>query len=191
MHKHFYTQQKYCSKCGSYFQYVSYDVINITKICPAGHPNIYHRGFMILKEQEVRSRFYALDNDQTFDNYKVLKVTTNATDTFSFVIPTDVMKIHAIRLLAISQSGGSGKDIDLYSSYGKVGVGEQYNQYSESDTSSTYDLGSAGELVCIDITHLFPDIDACMACGIKITHNSIGGDMYYLGVGIEYRQQES
>ena len=78
------------------------------------------------------------------------------------------------------------KDIDLYSNY--HAAGENYNNHSESDTTSTYDFtGMTDKGIEIDISGIFSNIQAGDLCGIQVDHKSIGGAIDYLDVYGEYK----
>jgi len=183
-----YKQRKYCEDCKVFYEYTDYDSQDDSEPCPI-NPAHTVRDFTVLSELPCGSAFFPVDDNTTFGKYKVLTIATGATDEVSFMCPCDAEEVHKIWLVGITQNGGPGKNIDFVSQYGAGG--EQYNNHTETDTASTYDLGNAGDIIKLDITDLFPDIESMDACGLEIKHNAIGGNNYYLGIFIQYKPQGS
>jgi hypothetical protein len=114
--------------------------------------------------------FYGLNHSTQINNYKCTSINETGTDYYSFVIPDDFNHLHELKLCGITQNGGSGKNIKLYSNYG--GVGDSHTSTSESDTTKTFDLGNADDIIELDISSVFSNIIAGDICGLRTTHNS-------------------
>lgn len=119
-------------------------------------------------------------------DFKVLSIGASSSNRFTFNIPPDFVTLQKLVLIYSAASGanGSGKNIDLTSDYGAIS--EQYNNHSESDTSSTYTIEAVGEMAELNISGVFSSIAAGDYCGLLVSHSAIGGSIDYLGTLLEY-----
>jgi hypothetical protein len=134
-----------------------------------------------------KSVFFEAPFDSFKLYFKTKVIVTDGQERFTFKIPSDFVSLYKLCLIGIVSSGaaGTGKDIDLYSSYGAAG--EDYNAHTESDTATTYNfLGKTDKLVEINISSVFSSVSKDDYCGLRIVHNTIGGDIDYLGILLEY-----
>lgn len=118
--------------------------------------------------------------------HNTLSISANGSGNFNFRVPYDYHNLVALELVGIPSTGasGSGKDIDLISQYGAVG--QPYNNYSTTDTTSTYTVGPVNQFWAFDISAMFPNLSAGHYCGLYVKHNAIGGAINYLGVRLRY-----
>ncbi len=127
-----------------------------------------------------------LDYNAIISNYRCRLSNTNGSTRFTFPINSCYIKGTTSRFEMIALSGTAGaegpnKDVDLFSSYSKVGEDKDF--HTESNTTSLYNYGSVlGEKFAIDISTVFSDIDPSDTCGLYIVHNNIGGAACYLEV---------
>ena len=116
-------------------------------------------------------------------DYKVDYLAAGGSSFFSFRIPWDFVKLDKLVMLAIPNNTSSSGDMDLSSDYGKVG--EPYNAHSESNAAVPF-VGTADELVEIDISSVFSALEAGDACGLFLDQNGITGGVNYLGILLQY-----
>jgi len=115
--------------------------------------------------------------------HAVYSVGSNSTAYFEFNIPYDQSKLLAVYLLGIPGGTGTGKNIDLATNYGSLG--EAYNLGSEADTTSTYDV-TINVISGFALNGVLTGTKAGDMVGLRVTHNSIGITMYYMGVLFSY-----
>ncbi len=132
--------------------------------------------------------FYAGTNyGANAGDYRTVSVATNGTQNFTFRVPHDFNSLIALVMVGFAGAGaaGAGKDIDLFSDYGATG--EQFDNNSESDTTSTFTLGAVAlELFEYDISSVFSALAANDYAGIQIDHNAVGGNTDYIGLRLRY-----
>lgn len=121
---------------------------------------------------------YAAD----FGDYRVRTIDSTSAHRFSFVVPDDFTSVTATALVVIAGSagGGVGVDIDLSSDYGADG--EQSDNHSETDTTSTYNIPATGTLFLLDLAPVLSAVAPGDRVGVLVDHQTIGGDLHYLGV---------
>lgn len=129
--------------------------------------------------------FFPADLPNASGSYKVADVGTNGSLEFSFHIPSHVRTIKEIALVGISSTAaeGASKDIDLASEYGSIG--EAKDIHSETSTAATYTLPADKVLFELDALPVFSNLAAGDSGGLKVTHNTIGGTVSYLGVRVK------
>jgi hypothetical protein len=130
--------------------------------------------------------FLPITRTATTSNYATLNITTNGSSNVTFVIPYNFLSLTSIGLVLSPAAGaaGTGKNIDLASSYAQLG--QNINTFSFSDTTSTYDLGSVNVFTELPVTPLFPSVSANTICGLTITHNAVGGTVSYYNIKLVY-----
>jgi hypothetical protein len=130
--------------------------------------------------------FYIADTVANDGSYRVRNIGSAGAFRFDFKVPHDFSSLVSLVLVGWPESGaaGPGKDIDLTSEYGAVG--EARNQHSESDTTSTYDLGSTDVIFELDISGVFSVLAANDYAGVLVDHNGVGGVVHYLGIRLRY-----
>jgi len=134
-----------------------------------------------------QSIFFKAKSDSAYGNYDVVTISTNGLGYFTFIIPKDFNSVVNLKLVGIASAGAAliNRDIDLSSNC--AAAGELYNSSSESNTTILYDLsGKTDRVVELDVSSVFTTVSAGKFCGLKVTHNSIGGSIYYLGILLEY-----
>jgi len=130
--------------------------------------------------------FFPVDHDSNYGEYRVQSISGTGSFRFTFFIPHCLSVITHVHMICIvtASAAQAGRDIDLYSNYGADG--ELYNQNTEQDITSTYDLSAYPEKFHeFDIAHVFSSIAAGDRCGIRVDHKSIGGYIRYLGIKVE------
>ncbi len=134
--------------------------------------------------------FFPAGGSDNYENYSVKKANNLIrTAVFTFYIPEDFNSLISLTLFAFPSVdvAGPGKDIDLFSQY--CSVGESYNMHESSEVLTVYDFtGMADKLIEIDISGVYDFISAGDFCGLRVLHNDIGGDIYYLGILLKYRR---
>jgi len=135
----------------------------------------------------VKSVFFgATNHDANLGDFRVQNLAATGSHRFTFHTPLDFTSLVKLVLLGVPTAGAAGaaKDIDLFSDY--AGVGEAYNTHSQSDTTSTYNTGSANVIFELNIAPLFTSLAASDCAGIFVDHKSIGGTISYLGIVMWY-----
>lgn len=124
--------------------------------------------------------------DKILNNYNLDKQAASAAGNFSFVVPHDFASLVSLHMILVPQVGaaGTGKNIDLYSSYGNDG--ESMTMHSESNTTSTYNLGTTNTWTKIDLSSVFSSLTAGDRCGLTIETMGIGGEIYMIGILMVY-----
>jgi hypothetical protein len=132
--------------------------------------------------------FFPMGNLITnYSEYAVATVGASGTGYCSFKVPADFTTLTSLELVGIIDpaAAGGGKNIDFFSSYGAIG--EDRNNHAESDTSGATNLtGTDNELYSFDISSVFTLLAAGDYAGLRVLHNSIGGNIYYLGIRLKY-----
>lgn len=127
-------------------------------------------------------------NFDTVNFYSGQRLDTSSTGFVSFFVPQDFTTLTKLVLKGYpfdAGGAGAGKDIDLFSSYG--GNGESNTIHSGSDTASTYNTGSLNVFFEIDISGLYSSLAANDIGALKILHNTVGGNIFYIGILMEYQ----
>jgi hypothetical protein len=131
--------------------------------------------------------FAGTDYNANVGNIRTRVVVGTGGQRFTFAIPSDFVSLSSVNLIGIISAGAAGasKNIDLSSDYGAIG--EAYNLHSESDTATTYDFtGKANQYAAIDLSVVLSSLSANDYVGIFVDHNSIGGDIDYVGIKLVY-----
>lgn len=135
----------------------------------------------------TKSRLCPASYSANWGNWRVDTVGGTGTTRLPINVPSSARVISSvkIRFFVASGAAGSGRNIDLTTEY--CSVGNSYNQYTQSDTTSTYDFtGLTDKLTELDVTSLFTNLAAGMAGTILLNNNAIGGNLYLTGVIINY-----
>ncbi|NHJ39634.1 MAG: hypothetical protein FK731_06325 [Asgard group archaeon] len=125
--------------------------------------------------------------DNELGNYKTLNVPASGDGYFNFKIPSKANLITSLKLLGNISAGAAqtARNIDFYFEY--HAEGEPYNQHSDSDTTSTYDLSAfSGKTYGFELKDKMSSLNANDLVGIFIDHSSIGGDINYFGIELTY-----
>lgn len=136
---------------------------------------------------QLKEIFYPAAPSTTANNYPVRRLSTSNNYSFIFSIPPDFGALDSLYIVAASAAAaasGPNKNIDLFSSYGKLG--ESVTANTASNTTSLYTIPAAGEFFSIDISYLYPNIEANDFAGIRLVQNSVGGNVDYFGVVLRY-----
>lgn len=113
--------------------------------------------------------------------------TAGVANLYEFIVPSDFNNLVKATVSCIPSANiaSSGKDIDLFSDY--AGLGEPSNQHSESDVSTVYDFtGLGGDIAEFSVASVLSALAAGDRVGLRILHNTIGGDNRYLNLLLEY-----
>jgi len=133
--------------------------------------------------------FFQAEYDKDLGDYRVFTLGGGASFQFNIAAPFDFVSINTMDLIVIPSAGaaGSGKDIDLFSSYALLG--EAFNANTESDTTTVYDLsGTTNQFFAFDVSGVFTSLAAGHVCGLTVTTNSIGGDLNVIGIRMLYNK---
>lgn len=140
---------------------------------------------------KIKEVFFEVETASTAykTNFRVRAVGTSGNFSFNFKVPFDFVSLIEITAQMFVESGavGTGKNIDLSSNY--CAIGEVYSTHGQSDTVSTYNLGSVADgLAEISLASVFnsPGIGAGDICGVNITHSALGGSVNYVGLRLKY-----
>ena len=123
----------------------------------------------------------------SFGDYKTQQVASNGTSQFTFFVPANYVSTVSLALIGRVSSGAAqiNRNIDLFSDY--ASVGELSGNHSEANTTILFDLSTfSGRIAAIDISSVFTSLGAGDVCGVTVDHKSIGGNIDYLGVKLEY-----
>jgi len=107
---------------------------------------------------------------------------------FNFAIPKDCKNLIAAYLICYPSAGAAGtaRNIDLTVNYNNKLV-ESANQYTASNTSSTYNLTAyADNRYQLNFSALLSNALAGAEGGLEVTHNVVGGTISYTALVIEY-----
>lgn len=129
--------------------------------------------------------FMATDYGAEHGDFRVRNVSGTASFNFTFCIPDDFNALLSLDLLAIPDGTRADADIDLDSDYGQVG--EQFDNHSETDTTSTFALVQ-DEIAEIDISSVFSALAAGDYCGLQVDNNISGPSFSvdYFGIRLRY-----
>jgi hypothetical protein len=125
------------------------------------------------------------DSNANYGNRRVRSIAATGAYRLNFYVPKDFLGSITVKVIGYptSGAGGTGKDIDIIGEY-TTGVGLSATQYTFSDTTSTYDLGSDDTRTEIDITSLFTNLTARSEGGFLWDNNGIGGPFNIVGIEI-------
>ena len=127
-----------------------------------------------------------LNSGANIDNYRSRTITGTGNGNITFIIPGDFASLVSLEMIFTPTAGaaGTGKDIDLISSYGQVG--ELITAHQETDTTTTFDTGTVNTHEMYSVSNVFSSIAANDICGLNIDHNTIGGTIHYFYLKIVY-----
>ncbi len=122
-----------------------------------------------------------------FGDMRMKPMTTSDIFQFSFVIPVDLIEVVSFDLVGNPDAGaaGAGKGINLTSDY--AADGEHYQNHSESDLGTLYNLGVFGQWIRVDLTSVLSDLAAGDRGGVTVSNHAIGGTLRCLGILLIYR----
>jgi len=126
--------------------------------------------------------FNTAQGDGTKGDHQVKSIGTTGSLNIEFHIPQDYTATTSIVMVAIPESTGSGKDIDLTSDYGAAG--ETFNIHSESNVAITYTF-TTDQIDEFDISSVFSSIAAGDYCGLLWDHNGVG-TVKIIGIRLRY-----
>jgi hypothetical protein len=134
----------------------------------------------------TKSIFYNSEGDGNIDNYRSRSVGGSGTFRFNGRFPVDLTTVTKIVAIASpnAAAAGTGKDIDIYSSY--AASGEAINNHTESDTTTTYDTGTTDNFFELDLSGIFTTPAANDMFGVLIDNNIGLGTINYYGILVEY-----
>lgn len=130
--------------------------------------------------------FIPAEYSANYNNMRARAIAATGSYRFNFNVPGDMVTLTSLELVGIpvSGAGGTGKDIDLTSNYGAIG--ESATIHTESDTTSTYNLGTDNNIISYSIASVFTNLAAGDFCGVFVDHKGIGGTVNYLGIRLIY-----
>jgi len=134
--------------------------------------------------REIRSQFFPANYTTNVGTYAVQEVGAAATARFTFNVPTDFEDLVSCLLVYISSPAAAGnwKDIETTSNYATHG--QAYNTHTGYQ-NPVYTL-TADVIEAIALHEILTDLEADDRVGIEVTHNAIGGSLFYLGVELLY-----
>jgi len=128
--------------------------------------------------------FPTSQGDGTKGDHQVKSVGTSGDINIEFKIPHDYTATTSIVVVAIPETTGSGKNVDLTSDY--AAKGETFNIHSESDVGITYTFTN-DQMDEFDISSVFSSIAAGDYCGLLWDQNATG-TVKIVGIRLRYTQ---
>lgn len=101
----------------------------------------------------------------------------------AFRVPYDFTSITSAEAIIIPDQTNATTNIDINSDYGAIG--EAYNNHSESDTASTYNL-TQNQIYALDVSGILTGIAAGDYVGIRITAGAGGDTHNFIGFRLRY-----
>ncbi len=135
----------------------------------------------------IKTQYFKLEiTNNLSDGFDVARISTSGVFNASFIVPDDFTSLTSLLLIGYPDSGAAGasKDIDLTSNYG--GNGQSKTTHNETDTSSTFNLGSENVFFELDMSSVFSSLAAGDRCGLRIQHNTVGGNVDYIRLELQY-----
>jgi len=136
----------------------------------------------------IKSHGFSIETNATLGARRTRTISGTGSFSFNFLIPEECERILSAYLVCYPSAGaaGSARDIDLTVEYNN-NLGESITQYSASDLSSTYNLtGYANNRYELHFESLLSSAKGGAEGGVKVDQNSVGGNMDYTEVVIEY-----
>lgn len=130
--------------------------------------------------------YFKPETNSNDGNHRMRSIAASAAFNFEFAIPDDFNALVSLEMIMAPTAGaaGSGKDVDLSSTYGAIG--EVTNFHAETDTSSTYDFGTSLTFAAIDVSGVFTNLAAGDICGLEWDNNGVGGATYHYYIKLVY-----
>ena len=116
-------------------------------------------------------------------DYDVVNVLSNGDVSISGHFPEDFASIVQMEIIGIPGGTFTDESIELLSDYGAVG--ELFNTHEGTNLATLFS-GTANTILQLDVASLFPAAAAGDFCGIHIDHKSIGTNIGYLGMHLQY-----
>lgn len=134
----------------------------------------------------VIERWCPAETSSNDAEFRVRNIAGTGTFRFNFPVPLDFAALTSVELVGwpSAGAGGTGKDIDLASSYGAIG--QDRATHTETDTTTTYNTGTQDVIFALDLSPVFSAIAAGDFCGVQVDHNSVGGSIMYIGIRLRY-----
>jgi hypothetical protein len=136
----------------------------------------------------ARSVFISVETSVNFNNYRTRSIGAAGNFNFNFFVPNDFTSLVACYVQGFVSAGAAttNRNIDIDVQYNS-GSGQLYNQFTASDTATVYNLtGLTNRLFNLPVTSLLTSLVAGSVGGIKVTHNTLGGGIDYIGVLLIY-----
>jgi hypothetical protein len=131
--------------------------------------------------------FFPLVQNLTDDgNLLSVGVSSTGTVNFTFVTPQGFTNlIQAVLIGSTSEAGaaGAGKSITLNSSFGAFDASKTA---TELTTNPTITIPAVNTNFTIDVSGVLTGLVANSIGGVKLTHNTIGGEVNYTGLLLTY-----
>jgi hypothetical protein len=125
------------------------------------------------------------DSSGNYGNRRIRAIGATGSYRLNFHVPKHYTGTLSVKLIGypVSGAGGAAKDIDLSGDY-TVASAQSYQQYTFSDTTSTYNTGTDDLRWEGDISSLFTNLAAGSEGGIFVDHKGIGGTINYIGIEV-------
>jgi hypothetical protein len=139
---------------------------------------------LLVKKKEL---FFLADFDNDVGEYRVKTVDDTASWRFTFNVPIGATHLE-INLIGWCDGDLDHADIDLFSNFAEVG--EPYDAYAESDTTSEYDM-TRNKVTAVDLSsvfsHLVEGSEVGSVCGLRVyQRNSQGSKIQWLGIRLRF-----
>jgi hypothetical protein len=143
---------------------------------------------------EVKKMFFQADpTTLNLGEYRVRGQSGTAAHRYNAYLPSDFKSLKkAVIWISIPPAvAGSGKDIDISSTYHKPGTTDVFNENSESDTTTVYDLtGWDNRTYELDVSGVLTSVTANTLVGVEVDNNSVGATTQTFGGYYEYYTEE-
>jgi len=136
----------------------------------------------------IKSHGFPIETNAALGARRTRTVSGTGSFNFNFLIPEECERILSAYLICYPSPGaaGSARDIDLTVEYNN-NLGESITQYTASNLTSTYDLTAyANNRYELHFESLLSSAKGGTEGGVKVDQNSIGGNMDYTGIVVEF-----
>jgi hypothetical protein len=139
---------------------------------------------LLVKKKEL---FFLADFDNDVGEYRVKTVDDTASWRFTFNVPIGATHLE-INLIGWCDGDLDHADINLFSNFAEVG--EPYDAYAESDTTSEYDM-TRNKVTAVDLSSVFSHLaegsEVGSVCGLRVyQRNSQGSKIQWLGIRLRF-----
>jgi len=133
----------------------------------------------------TKSHIIYSEGSANYGNRRVRAVGATGSYRLNFNVPKDFTGTLTVKVIfyPVSGAGGVGKDVDIIGEYTNA-AGASTTQYTFSDTTSTYNLGTDDTRTELDITSLFTNLAAGSEGGLLWDNNGVGGTTNIVGIEI-------
>jgi len=133
---------------------------------------------------EVKYIVYPAETNNTNEQYRARRISSNANFSFNFSIPLDFVSIESINLIGWAEDPASGT-INLTSNYGAIGEDNQVHNESLVGISFVHPVDHIK--FGIDLSGVLTDVEAADTGAVNIKQNNVGAQISYTMIELYYR----